>query len=62
MDWKPCPFCGGKDISNHRHKGAGAGYLHHGKDVYSMCCYDCGATFPNMYSLDKLKEKWNRRV
>ncbi len=30
--------------------------------IYSMCCYDCGATFPNRYKLELLKDAWNRRA
>lgn len=58
---KPCPFCDGIDIRITRHPGAGRGE-HHGEDVYSMCCYDCGATFPNRYRRDLLVESWNRRA
>lgn len=43
----PCPFCGGADIRFDCHRGAGWGFDHRGDDVWSMCCYDCGATFPN---------------
>lgn len=59
--WKPCPFCGGTDIRHDRHPGAGTG-MHRGEDVYSMCCYQCGATFPNRYKLELLREAWNKRV
>jgi Lar family restriction alleviation protein len=60
--WKPCPFCGGTDIRTDRHVGAGRPPWHRGQDVYTMCCYGCGATFPGRYSLELLREAWNRRV
>lgn len=62
--WLPCPFCGCADIRTTRHPGAGRGE-HRGEDVYSMCCYGCGASTPNMYKeygLDRMREKWNRRA
>jgi len=59
--WLPCPFCGGIDIRHDRHVGAGRG-IHYGEDIYSMCCYNCGATFPNRYRLELLLEAWNQRV
>lgn len=58
---KPCPFCGGSDIRITRHPKEGTG-LHWNEDVYSMCCYDCGATFPNRYKRELLVEAWNRRA
>lgn len=61
MDAKQCPFCGGTDIRFDYHRRAGTG-LHRGEDVWSMCCYLCGATFPNMYTRDALVTKWNRRT
>jgi len=57
---KPCPFCGGTDIRYTKHAKEGMG-IHRLEDVYSMCCYMCGAHFPNMYSPMALMEKWNRR-
>ena len=54
---KPCPFCGSTDIRFHLHRGAGTGI--HG--VWSTCCYDCGAIFPNRYKRELLVECWNRR-
>lgn len=57
----PCPFCAGTDIRIDRHPNAGRG-MHQGEDVYSMCCYDCGATFPNRYRRELLVECWNRRA
>lgn len=59
---KPCPFCGGSEILITRHPGAGNGIYHRGEDVYSMCCYQCGATFPNRYRRELLVEAWNRRT
>lgn len=55
---KPCPFCNSSDIRIHRHPGSGPS----GQDVWSMCCYICGATFPNRYRRELLVENWNRRV
>lgn len=60
-EWLPCPFCGGTDIRHDCHVKAGTG-LHEGEDVYSMCCCRCGATFPNRYRLELLREAWNRRA
>lgn len=57
----PCPFCGGTDIRFDAHHGYGIG-IHSGETVYSMCCYDCGATFPNRYRKELLVECWNRRA
>ena len=56
-----CPFCDSKNIRFDRHLGAGRGRLHDGQDVWSTCCYECGATFPNMYSREALEAKWRRR-
>ena len=56
----PCPFCGGSDIRFTRHPGEGRG-LHSGEDVWSTCCYQCGATFPNRYKKQLLVDQWNRR-
>lgn len=61
VELKPCPFCGGSDVRFDCHRGAGR-HEHRGDDVWSMCCYDCGATFPNMYRKDGLVEAWNRRT
>lgn len=58
---KPCPFCGGKDIRFTDHGNIGTG-MHSGDHVWSMCCYDCGATFPNRYRKELLVENWNRRT
>lgn len=57
----PCPFCGGTDIRFTCHPREGRGPYHMGQDVWSMCCYECGATFPNRYRKELLVECWNRR-
>lgn len=56
-----CPFCGGTKIRFDRHPKASRSETHYGADVWSTCCYDCGATFPNMYSQEALIAKWQRR-
>lgn len=56
----PCPFCGGADIRIDCHRNRGTGE-YEGQHVYSMCCYNCGATFPNRYRRELLVECWNRR-
>ena len=55
--FKPCPFCEGADIRCDRHHESRSptGF------VWSMCCYNCGATFPNRYKRELLVEAWNRR-
>lgn len=61
---KPCPFCGGANIRFDEHRGAGEG-RHHGETVWSMCCYGCGASVPNMYGdhgKDTMVAAWNRRA
>ena len=57
----PCPFCGGTKIRFDEH-GRSNDHLHYGELIWSMCCYDCGATFPNMYRKEGLLEKWNTRA
>lgn len=56
-DFKPCPFCEGTDIRSDRHPNSesptGA--------IWSMCCYGCGAMFPNRYKRELLLEAWNTR-
>lgn len=52
---KPCPFCRGTDIRFDLHTGAPY------DGVWSMCCYQCGATFPNRRSKEALLACWNRR-
>ncbi len=56
-DFKPCPFCEGADIrcDKHHETRSPTGF------VWSMCCYNCGATFPNRYKRELLVEAWNRR-
>jgi hypothetical protein len=63
-----CPFCGSRDIrfTNHgeakpRFGDSHSDALHYGDEIWSTCCYLCGATFPNMYSREKLEEKWRAR-
>jgi hypothetical protein len=63
-----CPFCAGTDIrfNNHGRKERKFGdthtdAMHYGDTIWSTCCYQCGATFPNMYSREKLEEKWRQR-
>ena len=53
-----CPFCGGDDIRIDEHNE----YRSPTGKVFSMCCYKCGATFPNRYKRDLLVDAWNRRV
>lgn len=60
----PCPFCGRIDIRFTEHKNAGRGD-HRGEDVWSMCCYPCGARVPNMYKEHGRKimvKAWNTRT
>ncbi len=52
---KPCPFCGDSDIQFDKHIGR------YQETIWSMCCYQCGATFPNRYKKELLVEAWNRR-
>lgn len=65
---KPCPFCGGRDIMFTKHVNNDySDYIHHPTNdifmfIWSMCCYDCGATFPNRYRKELLIEHWNRRA
>lgn len=59
-EFKPCPFCGGDDIRSDRHPRVGRGE-HAGEDVWTMCCYACGASFPGRYRKELLVEAWNRR-
>lgn len=54
----PCPFCGGGDIRYDEHRTD----LSPTGAVFSMCCYKCGASFPNRYKLELLVDAWNRRV
>lgn len=59
-DFKPCPFCGGTDIRCDAHPFYERNRTE--TKVYSMCCYKCGATFPNRFRRELLVEAWNRRV
>lgn len=53
----PCPFCSSTDIRFTRHKG-----VHSPTGVvWSTCCYNCGATFPNTYQKQTLVKSWNKR-
>jgi Lar family restriction alleviation protein len=54
----PCPFCGGNDIRHTAHSDnrSPTGL------IFSMCCYRCGATFPNRYKLELLMSAWNTRA
>ena len=68
VKFRPCPFCGGNDIRWDKHRNHNYRDWQHPSDVpefshiYSMCCYGCGATFPNRYRLELLIEAWNRRI
>lgn len=53
----PCPFCGGTDIRFHYHMSQKSPT---GK-IWSMCCYDCNAQFPNRYKKELLLTAWNTR-
>ena len=57
----PCPFCGGADIRFTNHGKVSRAMGHQNDDVWSTCCYKCGATFPNRYRRKLLVEQWNRR-
>lgn len=54
----PCPFCGGGDARMTRHPDPRSPT----KEVWSMACYQCGATFPSRYKKHLLVEAWNRRA
>lgn len=56
---KPCPHCGGNDIRFDKHP---APHWREENHVWSMCCYDCGATFPNRYRKELLVKAWNTRT
>ena len=55
---KPCPFCGGTDIKIDRHIESRSPT----GELFTMCCYDCGATFPGRYRRELLVNAWNKRV
>lgn len=56
--FRPCPFCGNKDIHSDRHPDDGSPT----GSWFSMCCYKCGATRPNCASINPMIVGWNRRV
>lgn len=63
----PCPFCASSDIRIDQHPNYKADIFHDPSNekfryIYSMCCYNCGATFPNRYKRELLVENWNRRA
>ena len=47
----------GTDIRFDRH----VDYRSPTKEVWSMCCYNCGATFPNRFKKELLLTAWNTR-
>ena len=55
---KPCPYCGGTDIKIDRHIESRSPT----GELFTMCCYDCGATFPGRYRRELLVNAWNKRV
>ena len=55
---KPCPFCGGTDIKIDRHIESRSPT----GELFTMCCCDCGATFPGRYRRELLVNAWNKRV
>lgn len=63
LDWKsveeilPCPFCNGKDIRFNCYKDHNSPT----REIWSICCYDCGAHFPNRYKKELLLTAWNKR-
>lgn len=64
-DLKACPFCGSKEINLHSHGRIGQGPSHRGEVVYTIGCYQCGASFPGMYDehgRNCLMAKWNARA
>ena len=60
MNLKPCPFCENKDIRMHSHRTDD--YRAPKGLVWSMCCYGCGATFPNRFKKELLVDAWNTRA
>lgn len=52
-----CPFCGSNDIRFTNH----GRIVHPQRDLWSTCCYPCGATFPNRYSKETLIRCWQAR-
>lgn len=57
----PCPFCGGEHIKMTSHKGYRARMSPTG-EIWTMRCYNCGATFPNRYEKELLVSQWNKRT
>jgi Lar family restriction alleviation protein len=61
----PCPFCGGNDIRFDEHGPMfvqiGERMAQNPDTIWSTCCYDCGAMFPNRRSKEQLVKCWNRR-
>jgi len=55
---KPCPFCESKDIRMDEHQSVTGST----GSIFSMCCYQCGATFPNRYSKELMIKAWNTRA
>lgn len=54
IDLKPCPFCGGKDLSI---------YLKGMNDrKYAVCCNTCDARGGRKQDKKKAVEEWNRRI
>jgi hypothetical protein len=54
----PCLHCAGADIRFDKHVSESSPT----GEIWSMCCYDCGATFPNRYRKELLVEAWNTRA
>ena len=71
---KPCPFCGGRDVTVFREtehiSGAEGLTFPHGKKtclVRAMRCLDCGAKGPTAHECcgdtdHDISETWNRRA
>lgn len=57
IEFKPRPFCEGADIRCDQHADGRSPT----SVIWSMCCYSCGATFPNRYKRQLLLDAWNRR-
>ena len=51
---KPCPFCGGKDISTEL-------VGEYGNTPFAARCNDCDAEGPTAMSVSEAGEKWNIR-
>ena len=52
-----CPFCGSHHIRFDRFTSRGK----EAKELWSTCCKNCGATFPNRPTTQLLVDKWKRR-